>query len=110
MCNRDCFNCTYDDCVDDRISVPEYEAIKDECKTSAKERERVRKYRQEHKLERNAYNKRYNQEHSEEMKAYISQWKKDNPCYREKQRIYLNEWRRKRKEQKDGHTEVIQPT
>lgn len=54
-CNEDCFHCIYSDCIIDILPS---------------ERNRINAYRQEHKEEMRAYQKKYRQEHKEEIKAY----------------------------------------
>ncbi len=53
-CNEDCFHCIYSDCIIDILPS---------------ERNRINAYRQEHKEEIRAYQKKYYQEHKQEIKA-----------------------------------------
>jgi hypothetical protein len=98
ICNRDCFNCPYDDCVQDKLTYEEVllsrktdERIKaerlqqrsNECiKTGKKGRPRkvvhahetverqewMRSYYIEHRAEKLAYQGKYNEEHAEEIR------------------------------------------
>ena len=75
MCNHDCFNCTYDDCI-----APETEdyadaltdidnAIKDNSIEKQKARERAKRYADKHREELREKSRRYYYSHREEQNA-----------------------------------------
>ncbi len=76
-CNEDCFHCIYSDCIIDILSS---------------ERNRINAYRQEHKEEIRAYQKKYYQEHKQEIKArqkiYYQEHKQE---IKARQKIYYQE-------------------
>lgn len=84
-CDRDCFHCIYDDCIEDGMTLEDYRASRElqeyidpelvkRRKHSAaamrKYRATMRKYRETHKAERAAYHAKYYAEHREEFLAY----------------------------------------
>jgi len=76
-CNRDCFNCPFDDCVMDDISDSEIASIekrnskvsKPKKSVDKKKQERCKRYYQLHKAERIEYQKTYNEKRRQTLKG-----------------------------------------
>lgn len=76
VCNRDCLNCTFEDCVVDDITQEEREEINSRSKpkrvlseaSKQHAREYCKKYYQEHRAEFLAYRKSYYEAHKEECR------------------------------------------
>ena len=62
-CNEDCFHCIYPDCIMDVLPS---------------ERNRINVYRQKHKEEIRAYQKKYYQEHKEEIRACQKKYRQEH--------------------------------
>lgn len=89
MCNGDCFNCKYDDCVNDDVKpvdaeLTEKELLKAKKKAEARERKK-------------AYMKRYYQENKDRYNRMMNNWRKANPNYNKE---YY--WKHKNLEGKHG--------
>jgi hypothetical protein len=103
-CNRDCFNCKYDDCINDQMEYGDYAELNEiekdnrEYKTPKKQREYFKRYyaeKREHRLENG---RRYYETHGEERREYSRRYSKEN---KERKAAYLREWRRKRREKSE---------
>lgn len=101
MCDRDCLNCKYDDCIcdvvteDDLKSLDEIEKIVGLIKPKKKSgytKERKRAYYHENKEKFKEYKHRYYQENKERLKAYQRE-------YTAKHRQEINEKRKMRRQQ-----------
>ncbi len=76
-CNEDCFHCIYSDCIIDILPS---------------ERNRINAYRQEHKEEIRACQKKYRQEHKEEIRAYQKKYYQEHKQeIKARQKIYYQE-------------------
>lgn len=89
MCNKDCFNCHYTDC------------IRDEGKDEA---ERVAKWRKNNpnkvkEIRRKQYIRHTEREKSYQKKRYNAI--KDTKEYKETRKIYMREYRARKKEEKE---------
>lgn len=77
-CDRDCFHCPHEDCIEDGMTLEDYRASRELLEyidpELAKRRKHsaaaARKYYQAHKAERAAYHAKYYAEHREELRAY----------------------------------------
>lgn len=101
-CNRDCFNCTFPDCVVDDISAEERRsarqldavALLDDIKY--REGKRSLRYYYAHREERLAYKKAWRESRREEIRDYYkAYYQKHREEIRERQKQYT---RRKREE------------
>jgi hypothetical protein len=96
ICNKDCFNCPYDDCINDNLTTEDYKSDEVEQFTSDNPSERVIKQR---KLSRDRmrqirvvnpnYNKDYYMTHREQELKRNADAKKNN-------RDYYNAYQRER--------------
>ena len=76
-CNKDCFHCIYSDCIIDILPS---------------ERNRINAYRQEHKEEIRAYQKKYQQKHKEEIRAHKKKYYQEHKQeIKARQKIYYQE-------------------
>ena len=107
-CDRDCFNCQYDDCIEEIMSDDERTEINerdDDLKichreTPEQRRERARRYYYEHHEECKQKCREYYHSHKEKFREYWARGRRSRPYNPEKQhQYYLN--RKKRKDQ-DG--------
>lgn len=69
MCNRDCLNCTYDDCIDDAITQEERKEQDDYDRTSIRER-----IKEERSGLRKGKLKYYDYNHSEKGKERLQRY------------------------------------
>lgn len=79
ICNKDCFNCIYDDCILDSCGRNERKKKK---RSESSEAQRLHRYYLEHKEEVKAKNLAYYREHREEInskrrKAYKDKGKQE---------------------------------
>lgn len=79
-CNRDCFNCIYDDCINDRA-------------TSRHQREYSRAYYQAHREKYLEYFKQYRERRKDYYRDYIKIYNQ-NEEVRERKRRYMREKRK----------------
>lgn len=108
VCNMDCLNCIYSDCINDgdftyeELSSPDFAVEVSREKELA--RMRSRRYSETHREEIRAKSLVYYYAHKEQVTARVRQWNKDNPLrvsagkrkrwsndpekYRQKQREY----------------------
>lgn len=78
ICNRDCFHCPYEDCINDELLLEDYQVEKEidllsgarEYNTSESHRAAQKKYREENKEKVAAYSKKYREENKEKWKEY----------------------------------------
>ncbi len=78
ICNRDCFHCPYEDCINDELLLEDYQVEKEidllsgarEYNTSESHRAAKKKYREENKEKVAAYSKKYYEENKEKWKEY----------------------------------------
>lgn len=69
MCNKDCFNCPYDDCINDEINERDYEELAEAEKIAGIEKPKKKKksYSKEKKLQ-------YYYEHRDHIREYKKQY------------------------------------
>ncbi len=78
ICNRDCFHCPYEDCINDELLLEDYQVEKEidllsgarEYNTSESHRAAKKKYYEENKEKVAAYSKKYREENKEKWKEY----------------------------------------
>lgn len=78
ICNRDCFHCPYEDCINDELLLEDYQVEKEidllsgarEYKTPKAIRASNKKYYEENKEKVAAYSKKYYEENKEKWKEY----------------------------------------
>ncbi len=78
ICNRDCFHCPYEDCINDELLLEDYQVEKEidllsgakKYKTPKAIRASSKKYREENKEKVAARNKKYYEENKEKWKEY----------------------------------------
>lgn len=78
ICNRDCFHCPYEDCINDELLLEDYQVEKEidllsgarGCKTPKAIRAAQKKYREENKEKVAAAQKKYYEENKEKWKEY----------------------------------------
>lgn len=78
ICNRDCFHCPYEDCINDELLPEDYQVEKEidllsgarEYKTPKAIRSSNKKYREENKEKVAAAQKKYYEENKEKWKEY----------------------------------------
>lgn len=68
VCNGDCFNCVYDDCIYDEGIDP----------TKARKRETQRRYYEKHKEKMQAYKRQWYEEHKEHVRQQKREWYEKN--------------------------------
>lgn len=88
-CNRDCFNCTFEDCVINTISDEERVEIDNRGIKASRRKElaQKRKYYQDHKEHLDAKHKQYEQEHIEKVREYKRNWARKNYISRKEKEI-----------------------
>ena len=77
-CNHDCFNCTYDDCINDRL---EYSDFVDDVELDRQKKlvkARSDRYRANHKAEVNARSRAWNDANKERVKETTKIWQREN--------------------------------
>lgn len=97
VCDRDCFNCTYSDCIQERMSSEERADIKArDIKTFGKKERKSGnpEYYQKHKEERKAYQREYYKRNKEKIDEYRKEWLDKN---RDHWNAYKREWNSKKK-------------
>lgn len=78
ICNRDCFHCPYEDCINDELLLEDYQVEKEidllsgarEYNTSESHRAAKKKYYEGNKEKVAAYSKKYYEENKEKWKEY----------------------------------------
>ena len=105
ICDKDCFHCPYDDCINDEMEYSDYAELKEiekdsrEHKTPKKQRDYYKEYYRENRERNLQVDKEYYQSHREERKEYSRRYSREN---KERKAAYLREWRRARKEKVNG--------
>lgn len=93
ICNKDCFNCPYEDCINDEMDHEDYReaAVRDrELFMTPKKRERAayqKAYYEKNKEKRAAYQKEYREKNREKLAA-------GKKAYREAHREAYNRYHR----------------
>lgn len=121
MCNNDCFNCKYNDCIKNEITKEEFKIqneldkiikdenvlterqrryIKEKEKNAEKLKERSRKYYHNNKEKCKEKNKKYYETHKEKFKEYDRLRKQTHPIRKEKRHEYYINWKIKKENQK----------
>lgn len=94
-CNRDCFNCPYDDCIEDELELEDYRAEAEMerellfSKTAAQKKAAARQ-------------KAYREANREKVAARQKAWYEAN---RENWARYMREYRRKKKQKEAAYGE-----
>lgn len=81
ICDKDCLNCKYDDCINDRLSLEELQEKTDDLinpptKKQLKERERLREYYRENPEINRANYQRYLENNREKEEERLEKYKK----------------------------------
>lgn len=112
MCNLDCFNCPYDDCINDELSLDEYKEDinpRDIPKEVRMARERANRYARKNRQANRERSTRHYHENKEKYKEQATEWQKENrertnamarERYHkniERRRQYLREYRARKK-------------
>lgn len=112
ICNMDCFNCRFSDCVNDNLTAEEYreDVLPKEIPESVKKaRIRANRYARKHRNENRERSRKHYQENKEKYIAQATKWQRENrdrynatarERYRrnaEARRQYLREWRARKK-------------
>ena len=103
ICNRDCFHCPYEDCINDELLLEDYQVEKEidllsgarEYNTSESHRAAKKKYREENKEKVAAYSKKYREENKEKVAAYSKKYREEN---KEKAAAYRKKYYEENKE------------
>ena len=90
ICNRDCFHCPYEDCINDELLLEDYQVEKEidllsgarEYKTPKAIRASNKKYYEENKEKVAAARKKYYEENREKWKEYHKKSRQKNPPLR----------------------------
>ena len=101
ICNRDCFHCPYEDCINDELLPEDYQVEKEidllsgarEYKTPKAIRASNKKYREENKEKVAARNKKYREENKEKVAAAQKKYYEEN---KEKWKEYNQKSRQKK--------------
>lgn len=100
MCNRDCFNCIYDDCILDEIDENDLQELKDAeeiagiikpSKKSGYNKEQKAAYYNAHREKYKSYRRKHYEKHREQIKAYQKRY------YQEHKKEVLEKKKQKRK-------------
>lgn len=105
-CNKDCFNCTYDDCINDEFTAKELRGVGVDkfIPTGTEEQIRAKNYYQRNKERIKAYY----QANKEHIRQYQNQYRIDNrekvnqqqresyQRYKEARKLEAKEYRRKK--------------
>ena len=101
ICNRDCFHCPYEDCINDELLLEDYQVEKEidllsgarEYKTPKAIRASNKKYREENKEKVAAAQKKYREENKEKVAAAKKKYYEEN---KEKWKEYNQKSRQKK--------------
>ena len=86
MCNMDCFNCEFDDCINDRLEVEDFKNSIDEVpKEIKRKREIANKYASNNREKNRIYALNYYYQHKEEQNQRSREYAKEN-----KERVAAN--------------------
>lgn len=98
MCDRDCFNCPYDDCICEEVTDRDLvEVWKAESAAGLRLNETLTD--EEKRIRANEYRKKYRHKHKEHYQQYRAEYyEKNKEKLREYWREYQREYRRKNKE------------
>ena len=85
ICDRDCFNCRFDDCICDEMTADDWKAargIDDFIHTKTAKEKSIEAYKKQYYEENResiaAYQKKYREENRESIAAYKKQYYKEN--------------------------------
>ena len=120
ICNKDCFNCPYEDCINDEFDDNDFRELKKldkelgEMNTTTgyeydQYRKKKRQYYQTHKEERKAYQRSYYQTHKEERKEERRAY--NRKCYqthKEERKAYQRSYYQAHKEEHKEKCKVYQ--
>lgn len=105
ICNKDCFNCIYDDCINDSVDIEDYKNnLVDEINTlvtrkQQRNRSNYKKYREANlEKERERDRVRYSNE-SERRQQNHKEWYQNNKEYR---KLYYKQWYENKKAKERG--------
>lgn len=107
ICNRDCFNCKYDDCINDTLTAAEIKASERADKEMTdlasrkqiEKREYVKRYNAKHRERIRAYKKQYHQKNKQKCCDAVCQWQKEN---REYHNAYARDWYANKKRERQA--------
>jgi hypothetical protein len=101
MCNHDCFNCQYEDCIEDDLTLDDFKFSKalDRYNSESNfKKEKLRKksteYNSRNRSKNRDYAKRYYQNNTEKVVRNVRAWQKEN-------REYWNTYMRSRAKGRD---------
>lgn len=117
VCNRDCFNCPFDDCVVDDYTYDEVVEARERDKEYAltemdnstrekvkKNTEYLREYYQKNKDKKSEYNRWYREEHKDEMREYYCKYRQEHKeAIQAYQREYQRKYRQEHKEELNAY-------
>ena len=103
ICNRDCFHCPYEDCINDEMRLEDYQEGKElelisgakGYNTSESHRAAQKKYYEENREKEAAYQKQYREENKEKVAAYRKKYYEEN---KEKVAAYSKKYYEENKE------------
>jgi len=81
-CNHDCFNCQFDDCVNDDLSLADYQEddlLKEVPKSVKMARIRANKYAENHREENRVRSINHYRQNKKKYNNQSKQYAKDNP-------------------------------
>lgn len=81
ICNMNCFNCQYQDCINDDLSLEEYkeDILPEEVPESVKKaRIRANRYARNHRAENRERSIRHYQNNKEKYNMKAAEWQKEN--------------------------------
>lgn len=94
ICDLDCANCKFDDCINDKLTLDDFKRS-DELDKEITITTTYRWIRSEERRELDRiYARQYNKEHEEQVKQVTKKWREEN---RARINAYKREWIRKRK-------------
>lgn len=106
VCNKDCFNCEYTDCINDKLDESDiieqntYLDVKHHSTPQQLKDAKNSYYR--HREERLAKNKKYYYANRDKFREYDRRRKVEHPVSPEKRREYYVRWRDKKKAEQGG--------
>ena len=80
ICNMDCFNCQFADCINDRLEAKDFESDQYDEVSHSKKKARSDRYRALHKEVLNERSRKWNSEHAERVRETTRKWNSENNC------------------------------
>lgn len=112
VCNRDCFNCKFEDCINDSLTVEELtkkDEIKEEVSREVQlKRDCWNRYAQKNREKISRYSKEYYYKNREKILERSKQWQKDNPLRvnAQKRELYHKDIELSRQKQRDRRAKI----